>query len=203
MDSKWVPNRDPTEVDPSPSLARCAQCEVRLPLRGPQPGEQAAAWLCAGCGARYSGVLDRDCGADLRQHILLAPLRFTTSSLAPPPKVTADFIAARVGRERHGREHRAHPRQSIAAPVAALPLDAYFLPAGAPFMGMAHSLSTSGIGLIHTRAVTAPQLGLKLSLDKDHEIRAVIVVTRCRAVGLFYEIAGPFLVRIAPTRPLS
>ena len=64
-------------------------------------------------------------------------------------------------------------------------------------MGMAHNISRGGIALIHTRSVTVPYLGLELNLDGTTEIRVVIRIVRCRAAGLFYEIAGPFLVRIA------
>ena len=93
---------------------------------------------------------------------------------------------------------RAHARRPLAVPVAVVPLDAHFFPVGRPFMGRTHNLSSSGIALVHTRSTTAPHLALDLTLEQDREIRAVMRVARCRAIGLFYEIAGPFLVRIAP-----
>jgi hypothetical protein len=74
------------------------------------------------------------------------------------------------------------------------------LPIGEPFMGMAHNISAGGVALIHTRSVSVPFLGLELTLTEGTEMRVVVRVSRCQAVGLFYEIAGPFLVRIAPQR---
>jgi len=127
----------------------------------------------------------------------LAPLRFQRHRLAPPPQVTAEFIARRVAKAYDGPERRAHSRRSIATPVTAVPLDDHFLPAGEPFIGMAHNISRGGIALIHTRSVTVAHLGVELVLDDTAPIRAVIQVVRCRTVGLFYEIAGPFVVRIA------
>jgi hypothetical protein len=118
--------------------------------------------------------------------------------LPAPPGLSADFIAERVNSDFPGPDRRADERRPIAAPVAVQPLDAYFLPRGRPFMGTAHNISTGGIALVHTRSTSAPHLALELTLADSREIRAVIRVVRCRAIGLFYEIAGPFIVRIAP-----
>lgn len=178
-------------------IGACGKCGSELPLRFAGKGEEAALWLCAACGARYCAVLDASSDPDLRRNIRLAPLRFHRHRLPPPPQVSAQFIAERLAKQYDGPERRADPRRSIAAPVAAIPLDDHFLPAGEPFMGMAHNISRGGIALIHTRSVTVPYLGLELTLDETNEIRAAIRIVRCRAVGLFYEIAGPFVVRIA------
>lgn len=191
--------------DPGPvqMLGVCRKCNVPLPLRVAKENEKGALWLCATCGTQYCGVLDDDGRGDAHERVLLAPLRFDRSQLAPPPNVTADFIAERVHLDYRGPERRAHIRRPLAAPVAVVPLDACFFPTDRPFLGMACNISTGGIALVHTRSTTAPHLALELTIDEGREIRAVIRVVRCRAIGLFYEIAGPFLVRIAPAPRLS
>ena len=42
----------------------CVSCGLRLPLRRARPGEQPVSWECAGCGGRYSAILDEDSPTD-------------------------------------------------------------------------------------------------------------------------------------------
>ena len=180
-------------------IGRCDQCKTPVPLRFAEFDEMAVSWACAACGHQFSAVLQHDSSPETRQNIVLGPLPFNRRKLPPPPNVTAEFIADRVNREiDEEAERRVHQRRAIAAPVVAIPLDRFLIPEGEPFMGMAHNISSAGIALIHTRSVAAPYLALELTLDSTNEMRVVIQVLRCQAVGLFYEIAGTFLVRIAP-----
>ncbi len=39
-------------------IGNCVSCGLALPLRRPRPGERPTSWECAGCGGRYSAVLD-------------------------------------------------------------------------------------------------------------------------------------------------
>jgi hypothetical protein len=194
-----VPELDLRSSHTARRIGRCGQCRAVVPLRFAEFGESGTTWVCATCGNQFCAVLEHDSPPEARQNILLGPLPLNRFRLPPPPKVTAQFIAERVNREAdEDVERRADPRRAIAAPVATIPLDPFFLPAGEPFTGMAHNISAGGIALIHTRSVATPYLALELTLDSATEMRVVIQVVRCQTVGLFYEIAGPFLVRIAP-----
>ncbi|MFH1747974.1 MAG: response regulator [Planctomycetota bacterium] len=41
-------------------LGKCVSCDLPLPLRHARPGEVPQSWVCAGCGARYSALLDEE-----------------------------------------------------------------------------------------------------------------------------------------------
>jgi hypothetical protein len=74
-------------------IENCTHCQLPLPLRLTEPGEQAASWECADCGTRYVGILDGECEPELQRNVRLADVHFDPSSMAGPPKAMADFIA--------------------------------------------------------------------------------------------------------------
>jgi len=50
-------------------LGTCQQCESPLPLRHPQPGEQALQWECTQCGRTYLGILLDDWPAEFQGNV--------------------------------------------------------------------------------------------------------------------------------------
>ncbi len=50
-------------------IGTCLECGLPIPLRRPKPGEAASSWVCCGCGARYSAVLDESFPKDIQRHV--------------------------------------------------------------------------------------------------------------------------------------
>jgi hypothetical protein len=173
----------------------CAACGRALPLRLPHAGETATLWVCTGCGARYDAVLDRSAPEETTRNVRPAQIDFNRDGLVHPPEAIATFVA-HLTNQKAATERRASNRHRLAAPVAAVPVDDDFRPVGQPFMATTRDVSTSGLALIHTRAVDAQYLAVELPAVAGKTMQVVMQVLRCRPLGRFYEIAGPFIVRL-------
>lgn len=75
-------------------MLACDNCRLPLPIRLAAPGEVGSSWQCAGCGARYFGVLDDDAAHDSLNNVAVAA--------APNPRIM-------VGREIVAELHRRAP----------------------------------------------------------------------------------------------
>jgi len=53
-------------------IGACVDCGLPIPLRRPRPGETPSHWVCCGCGARYSAVLDESFPRDIQRHVQAA-----------------------------------------------------------------------------------------------------------------------------------
>lgn len=82
-------------------------------------------------------------------------------------------------------------------PVAAVPVDDDLQRIGEPFVAVSRDLSGKGIAIYHTRRISQRYLALELSTPSDEKLHVLLQVLRCRPVGLFYEIAGNFVSKIA------
>ena len=62
----------------SRQLGSCATCNTQLPLRFAGGGEQPSLWLCAKCGARYVGVIDKSSNPEHLKNVV--PDRATSAT---------------------------------------------------------------------------------------------------------------------------
>ena len=53
-------------------IGNCVDCGLPLPLRRPQPDDQASSWLCSGCGSRYFAVLDDSFPDEIQNNVRAA-----------------------------------------------------------------------------------------------------------------------------------
>lgn len=53
-------------------IGACVDCGLPIPLRRPRTGETPSRWVCCGCGARYSAVLDDAFSQDVLRHVQAA-----------------------------------------------------------------------------------------------------------------------------------
>jgi hypothetical protein len=178
-------------------IGSCANCNQELPLRLPGPRQQGTAWVCIGCGAKYSGIFDPSASPELARHVRPAALSFDRSRLIQPPQTIAAFIQRMKADDSPEADRRRAPRHEVVSPVAVVPVDGGFHPIGSPFLAVTRDLSASGIALLHTRAVESELLVVELPTPAGQVMQVAMRVTRCQSVGRFYEIAGSFIVRMA------
>lgn len=115
--------------------------------------------------------------------------------LAEPPQAMLNFLERTFADPGAAGDRRRGERVSLLATVAALPVDGEFNPAGEAFRAAARDISSGGISLLHTRAVSSECMALRWQTlnSKTTFITAAIQLTRCRPMGPFYELAGQFV----------
>ena len=120
-------------------------------------------------------------------------------SLAAPPKAIADFVERAVRNSKYydGPEVRSERRYAVSMRVAAVPVDEHLNKIGEGFIAASRDISSRGIAIYHTRRTTDRFLALELSGASGENMHVLLAVLRCRPVGLFYEIAGKFVSKIA------
>jgi hypothetical protein len=139
------------------------------------------------------------CGAaELREHLFA----FGPQSLTRPPQAIAAFVERLIRHAKYydGPDSRSEPRYAVRMPVAAVPVDDDLQRIGEPFVAVSRDLSGKGIAIYHTRRISQRYLALELSTPSDEKLHVLLQVLRCRPVGLFYEIAGNFVSKIARDR---
>ncbi len=124
----------------------------------------------------------------------------------PPPELIA--FAERLARQQLGlesgetaeAEERQHTRHKLTTKVWVQPIDAAYDPAGDPFYAVTRDISSTGLGMVHTRAVHSPFLRVRFPNRDPGQTDLVLKVVRCGALGLFYDISGEFVGRINETQ---
>jgi hypothetical protein len=128
---------------------------------------------------------------------------FDRASVAPPPEALARFAQRTLANQDgfNGHERRTEVRHSIAINVLAIPLDANFDKCGEPFVAVTRDISASGIAIFHNRDVAVKFLALEIADPWGNPLRLILNVLRTRPLGLFYEIAGRFVMRMDSPAP--
>jgi hypothetical protein len=125
-----------------------------------------------------------------------AVLQFDRSCLVKPPEAIVAFIRQMVSDGQLVANRRTVARQQLVVPVTVVPVDDGFYPIDEPFMAVTRDVSTTGLSLMHTRAVHCALLVVELPVRSAAAIQLVLRVVRCRSFGRFYEIAGHFIMRL-------
>ncbi len=119
-------------------------------------------------------------------------------ALTDPPSTAQEFMQRLLSKQHPPKKNRrGSKRISILSTVVALPVDQNFAPLEEPFKMTSYDISETGICLIHTRAVTSEYLALcwRSVISPKRFMKAVIKVERCKPLGPFYEVAGPFAMK--------
>ena len=112
---------------------------------------------------------------------------------APPPSMHS-FIRALSGPVEV--ERRSQPRRLIVTTVGVVPLDDAFEPIGESFHAVTRDISTSGLGMLHSKPVTAKYLRVLIPVEgRDEPVDVVMEVQRCDVMGFYYDIGGPLVKR--------
>ncbi len=115
----------------------------------------------------------------------------------PPPAELIQFVD-RLAKDiaSHSHEQRRFPRYKLICEVWTQPVDNQFEPLGDAFKAISRDISSSGIGLMHTRAIRDKYLWLRLTTPGASRMNVIVEVVRCRPLGLFYEIGAKFVAKL-------
>lgn len=119
-------------------LIACDNCRLPLPLRLAIPGEVGSSWQCAGCGARYFGVLEIECGQNMINNVAVA------SEPNPRIMVGRELVAAlhrRAPLDKPVMDSRRYPRK-LSEELMTIMIDNTELPARAV------DVSIGGVGCV-------------------------------------------------------
>lgn len=120
-------------------------------------------------------------------------------NLAPPPQAVTDFIERAIRNSKYydGPDFRNERRHAVSLRVAAVPVDEHLNKIGEGFIAATRDISSGGIAIYHTRGTSDRFLALEISAPSGEKLHLLLEVLRCRPAGLFYEIAGRFISKIA------
>lgn len=174
----------------------CGGCDARLPLRIPSDGEQPREWVCVGCGQLHSAVLDQHLNEELGKNVRPTLIEFEPLQGQGADESVREFALGVQRRNETLTEKRQGDRHDILSNVLAVPVDDQFRPIGPAELVLSRNISTSGIALIHTKAVTEKYLALEFDLPLEEKLQVVMEVLRCRPFGPYLEIGGRFVTKM-------
>ncbi|HWB07697.1 MAG TPA: PilZ domain-containing protein [Pirellulales bacterium] len=124
---------------------------------------------------------------------------FEPEQLLRPPAAIEMFVRRIVRGAKYyvGPEQRTEPRYAVSLAVAAVPVDQSLKKAGDVFIAFTRDISSSGMAMYHTRRVSEKYLAVEIKSACGEKMRVLVEVLRCYPSGLFYEIAGKFVSRLA------
>ena len=123
-------------------------------------------------------------------------IEFDTMHLEHPTAEIAAIIAKFAPPEEGEPEHRDFPRHCVTLAVSAVPVDEDYRPTDASFVALTRNISQGGISLIHSSPVATKLLAIELPMPGSESLQVVVRLDRCRRIGEFYELAGPFVTRL-------
>lgn len=133
------------------------------------------------------------------------PLFDNIGDLSEPPEAVERFITrfAEIEAAEEAVElannpaaaARRHQRIRCHTTATAVPIDRQHTPTGQPFLVPMRDISSGGLRLLHTRAITAEYLALSWPAETlpGHTLAVVLRVKRCRALSPFYDVGGMFV----------
>ena len=124
-------------------------------------------------------------------------IEFDVTQVEQPSADVAAILAKLVPREGEQPEHRKFRRHCLTLAVAAVPVDEAHRPTDASFIALTRNISQGGISLIHSGPVAAKLLAIELPMPEGESLQVVMRLDRCRRIGDFYELAGPFVTKLA------
>lgn len=119
--------------------------------------------------------------------------------LLHPPDRIASFVRRVAGRSYRGPERRVRERHRVPLPVIAVPVTEDCEPLEGAFRTFTRDVSTGGVGLLHTRPVTATHLALEIGLrdGSGAALQVLVRVLRCRRINdHLFDIGGEFVTRL-------
>ena len=87
-------------------------------------------------------------------------------------------------------------RNPLIVDVPVIPLDDQLRVLGEPFLMVSRDISTNGIGLLHTRRIRPPFLGMEIRISDDEPMQFIAQIVGCEPVGDFFEYVCRFADRI-------
>lgn len=120
-------------------------------------------------------------------------IEFDVTRLEQPSAKIAEIIAKLVPTNGAQPEHREFPRHCV---TPAVPVDDAHCPTDASFVALTRNISQGGISLIHSSPVATKLLAIELRIPESEPLQIIVRLDRCRRIGDFYELAGPFVTKL-------
>ena len=181
----------------------CPGCQLALPVRVAQLGEEAALWQCARCNRPEVGVVIPSLMQDFADHILLGACYFDLPSTAGIryEMWQATFRHAQALHRVPANEARRARRMARIAAVEAIELNRDLQPVGQPFSVMLSDISPSGVGLINTHSLVEPFVAIRLPPVRENQIQVIAELKHQDLLrNGFYSIGGKLVHRLGSVR---
>jgi CheY-like chemotaxis protein len=116
--------------------------------------------------------------------------------LEEPAPAVMEFMQRLWNKHSVTEDRRKTQRISLLSPAIAVPITKDMEILGPAFSTTFCDLSASGACLMNTRSVSAEYLALKWrsTISPRNYLKLAMQVTRCKAMGPFYEVAGCFVI---------
>jgi hypothetical protein len=124
-------------------------------------------------------------------------VQFDRNTLVLPPKAVVDFLLKLDRTAERTHERRDSVRRVAVLEVAVIPVDFELKQCGESFLAISKDISSSGMSLIHTRAVASGSVVVELMNRDENTLQLLAYVVRCQAIHRFYEIGLRFVTRLA------
>lgn len=123
-------------------------------------------------------------------------LRANSDLLNDPPENLLQFLERLTQSRGDQTERRKSDRISVFSTATAIPVNKDFEVQGAASRITINDLSENGICVFHTRSFPTDYVALRWRslVTPSYCLTAVLQIQRCKPVGPFYEIAGPFVM---------
>lgn len=127
-----------------------------------------------------------------------ARIQFDPTHVNRAPDAIADYVKRQIQRSKPSvvREMRAQKRFDLGEPMLLMPLDENFEPIGETVEVVARNISTGGVGVLHTRSITAKFAAVQLSMPNGSELKMIAEVLRSTPTGMFYDVGMRFVAKI-------
>lgn len=124
--------------------------------------------------------------------------QFDLANVTKAPESIVSVVRQFLERDKPAEflESRQHQRFAIAKVAIAVPLDEDFERLDDGFEVVVRDISTGGVGLYHTRAITAPYLAVQIRSDVNSTLSMVAKVMRCESQGRLYLVGCQFVAKI-------
>jgi hypothetical protein len=178
--------------------AQCTGCSIALPLAASAAGSPSVLWACRECGSPFRGSLAVNTLSEALAKVQPVGLRYDRTNLPPPPEAILRLLRRLAAAEDNSQQHdqRRTPRYAVVTPAWVVPMNRRLAAIEAPFSAAIRNVSSSGLSIVHTRSTLAPMIAVEFPTGENETRQFVFRVRRCQPLHHFYEIAGPFLIRL-------
>jgi hypothetical protein len=189
---------DNTEVN---SLRRiqCVNCIKTLPLSISQDLNQAAVWVCAGCGVSFVGLPDSELLERQGRLVRLHDQYFDDSDCPDIPLTIRRHIASLATRSSLPAhlEKRRSERVYNSMIIQAVEMDENYILQGPAKKVILTDISREGVGLAIPYGLSCRSLAIKFPITTGSSIQAIVRIIRQRDLSPpFIEYGCEFVTRL-------
>lgn len=178
---------------------QCVNCVKTLPLSISQDMEQAAVWICAGCGVSFVGLPDSELLERQGRLIRLHDQHFDDCECPDIPLTIRRHIASLATRSSLPAhlEKRRSERVYSSMIIQAVEMDDNFILQGSAKKVILTDISREGVGIAIAEGFNARNLAIKFPITTGSSIQAIVRIVRQRELSPpFIEYGCEFITRL-------